>query len=82
MTHYIVYYVFTLRHHLYRVMAVMDPVKVVVTNRDSVQEAELEVPNIPHFSDKGTHKVTFDPCDLYMERTDVREVWLHWDTTQ
>lgn len=55
-------------------MAVLDPVKVVVTNLDSVLAADQEVLNIPHLSHKGTHKVVFDPRDLYMERSDIREV--------
>ena len=55
----------------------MEPVRVVVTNLDSVQAAELEAPNMPHLLDSGTHSVTFDPRDLYMDRSDVREVTWH-----
>ena len=57
-----------------RVMAVLDPVRVVITNLSSSDCVELEVPNIPQLPDKGTHKVTFDPCELYIERSDLREV--------
>ena len=37
---------------------------------------EVEVPNIPHLPDKGVHHVTFVPSDLYIERSDYREVRL------
>ena len=57
-----------------RVMAVLEPVKVVITNLDAVMAADLEVPDIPHLPDKGFHTVTFNPSDLYMERSDIREV--------
>ena len=40
----------------------------------SVQAMELEVPNIPHLPDRGTHKVYFDPTDLYIDASDFREV--------
>lgn len=59
---------------LYRVMAVLDPVKVVITNLSSSDAAKLEVPNIPTMPEKGVHKVPFDPCDLYMDMSDLREV--------
>ena len=55
-------------------MAILEPVKVVITNLTSAQTQELQVPNIPHLPDKGTHAVPFDPCDLYIERGDLREV--------
>jgi len=59
-----------------RVMAVLEPVKVVITNFKAVSATEVDVLNIPHLPQKGSHKVTFDPFDLYMERSDVREVCL------
>ena len=55
-------------------MAVLDPVKVVITNLSSAQAEELEVPNIPHLPDKGVHKVPFDPSEIYIDRSDFREV--------
>ena len=57
-------------------MAVLDPVKVVITNLSSIDAVDLDVPNIPHLPDKGTHSVPFDPSDLYIDRSDLREVSL------
>ena len=57
-----------------RVMAVLDPVRVVFLNLSSADSAEVDAPNIPHLPDKGTHSVTFDPSNLYIERSDLREV--------
>ena len=37
---------------------------------------EVKVPNIPHLPDKGVHHVSFVPSDLYIERSDYREVRL------
>ena len=36
----------------------------------------MEVPNIPHLPASGVHHVTFVPSDLYIERSDYREVRL------
>lgn len=58
-------------------MAVLDPVKVIITNLSSADAVELQVPNIPHLPDKGVHGVPFDPCELYIERSDLREVQYH-----
>lgn len=55
-------------------MAVLDPVKVVITNLCSSDAVELDVPNIPLLPDRGVHKVSFDPCELYIDRSDLREV--------
>jgi glutaminyl-tRNA synthetase len=57
-------------------MAVLDPVKVLITNLSSSDAVELDVPNIPGLPDKGTHKVPFDPSELYIDRSDLREVSL------
>ena len=35
---------------------------------------EIEIPNIPHIPDKGTHMVYFDPSDLYIDASDFKEV--------
>ena len=40
----------------------------------SIQAVEIEVPNIPHLPDRGTHKVYFDPSDLYIDAADFKEV--------
>ena len=60
-----------------RVMAVLEPVKVFISNLSDVSGATLEVPDIPHIPQKGSHKVTFNPTHLYMERGDIREVRIH-----
>jgi glutaminyl-tRNA synthetase len=57
-----------------RVMAVLDPVKVVVENLADVQALEVEVLNIPHLPEKGAHKVFFDPSNLYIDASDFKEV--------
>ncbi|CAI8005215.1 Glutamine--tRNA ligase [Geodia barretti] len=57
-----------------RVMAVLDPVKVVVENLADVQALEVEVLNIPHLPGKGAHKVFFDPSNLYIDASDFKEV--------
>jgi glutaminyl-tRNA synthetase len=55
-----------------RVMAVMDPLKVVLINYPEDQEEELEAVNNPEDPSAGTRKVPF--CrELYIEREDFRE---------
>ncbi len=55
-----------------RVMAVMDPVKVVLTNYPESQVEELDVINNPEDPAAGTRKVPF-ARELYIEREDFRE---------
>ncbi len=55
-----------------RVMAVMDPVRVVLTNYPEGQTEELDVVNNPEDPDAGTRKVPFGR-ELYIERDDFRE---------
>ncbi len=57
-----------------RVMAVLEPVKVVISNVADVSGSQLDVPDMSHVPQKGSHKVTFNPNNLYMERGDIREV--------
>ncbi len=38
------------------------------------QVSEMEVPNIPHRPDQGVHRISFCPSDLYIDRSDFREV--------
>ena len=40
----------------------------------TIQAVEIEIPNIPHLPDRGTHKVYFDPSDLYIDAADFKEV--------
>jgi glutaminyl-tRNA synthetase len=55
-----------------RVMAVMNPLKVVLTNYPEAQVEELDIVNNPEDPDAGTRKVPFSR-ELYIERDDFRE---------
>jgi glutaminyl-tRNA synthetase len=55
-----------------RVMAVLDPLKVVLVNYPEDQAEELDVINNPEDPDAGTRKVPFSR-ELYIERDDFRE---------
>jgi len=55
-----------------RVMAVMNPVKVVITNYPENQIEELDIVNNPENPDMGTRKVPF-ARELYIEQEDFRE---------
>jgi glutaminyl-tRNA synthetase len=53
-------------------MAVLDPVKLVITNYPEDKVEEFEVENHPQNPDMGTRKVTFSR-ELYIESTDFME---------
>jgi len=55
-----------------RVMAVMNPLKVVLINYPEAQVEELDLVNNPEDPDAGTRKVPF-ARELYIERDDFRE---------
>ena len=55
-----------------RVMGVLDPVKVVITNYPDEQVDELDAVNNPEDESMGTRKVPFSKV-LYIEREDFRE---------
>jgi glutaminyl-tRNA synthetase len=55
-----------------RVMAVLDPLKVVITNYPDDQVEEMEAINNPEDESMGTRKVPFSKV-LYIERDDFRE---------
>jgi glutaminyl-tRNA synthetase len=55
-----------------RVMAVLDPVKVVLTNYPEGQVEELDAVNNPEDPEAGTRKVPFSR-ELFIERDDFRE---------
>ncbi|MEW6235504.1 MAG: glutamine--tRNA ligase/YqeY domain fusion protein [Candidatus Omnitrophota bacterium] len=66
-----------LREHLNkaapRVMAVLDPLKVVITNYPEDREEELDAVNNPEDPSAGTRQVPF--CrELYIERDDFMEI--------
>ncbi len=55
-----------------RVMAVMDPIKVIIDNYPEDQVEELDAINNPEDPNAGTRKVPFGR-ELYIERDDFRE---------
>jgi glutaminyl-tRNA synthetase len=55
-----------------RLMAVLDPLKVVITNYPEGETEELEAINNPEDAEMGTRKVPFSR-ELYIERNDFRE---------
>ncbi|MGM0620256.1 MAG: glutamine--tRNA ligase/YqeY domain fusion protein [Bacteroidota bacterium] len=67
---------YSIREHLnktaQRVMGVLDPLKVVITNYPEDQEEELDAINNPEDESMGTRKVPFSK-ELYIERADFME---------
>jgi len=61
-----------LNKHAQRVMAVMNPLKVVITNYTEGQVEDLDAVNNPEDPSAGTRKVPFSR-ELYIERDDFRE---------
>ena len=55
-----------------RVMAVLDPVKVIITNYPEDKVEELEAVNNPEDPDAGNRMIPFSR-ELYIERNDFRE---------
>ena len=55
-----------------RVMGVLDPLKVVITNYPERQTDEIEAINNPEDPEAGTHKVAFTK-EIYIERGDFME---------
>lgn len=67
---------YSVREHLnktaQRVMGVLNPLKMVITNYPENQEEELEAVNNPEDESMGTRKVPFSR-ELYIERDDFME---------
>lgn len=61
-----------LNHRATRVAAVIDPVKLIVTNYPEDQFEDLEAVNNPEDSEAGTHTITFGR-ELWIEREDFME---------
>lgn len=55
-----------------RAMAVLDPIKLVITNYPEDKTEEFEVENHPNYPEMGTRTVTFSR-ELYIESTDFME---------
>ncbi len=67
---------FHVREHLNkittRVMGVLDPIKVVITNYPEEQEEWLPIENNPEDLESGTREIPFSR-EIYIEREDFRE---------
>ena len=61
-----------LNDHARRVMAVLDPVKLVITNYPERQSETFEVENNPNHPEEGTRTVTFSR-EVWIEREDFME---------
>lgn len=56
-----------------RVMAVLDPIKVVITNYPAGQTEELEAINNPEDDSKGKRKIPFSR-EIFIDRDDFKEI--------
>ncbi|MCL5247281.1 glutamine--tRNA ligase/YqeY domain fusion protein [Cellulophaga sp. 20_2_10] len=67
---------FHVREHLNkittRVMGVLDPVKVVITNYPEGQEEWLEIENNPEDTESGSREIPFSR-EIYIEKADFKE---------
>ena len=61
-----------LNYSALRVMAVLNPLKVIITNYPEDKEEELEAVNNPEDEDAGTRMIPFSR-EIYIERDDFRE---------
>ncbi len=61
-----------LNRHAQRAMAVLNPLKVVITNYPTGQSEELDCVNNPEDESAGTRKVPFS-SEIYIERDDFME---------
>ena len=59
--------------HTKRVLAVLNPIKVVITNYPDDQTEELEAINNPEDDSMGTRKIPFSK-EIYIDKDDFREV--------
>ncbi|XP_015606238.1 probable glutamine--tRNA ligase [Cephus cinctus] len=55
-----------------RVMAVLDPIKVTISNYRKDKPMVLTVPDFPNEPEKGEHQIIFDEV-IYIEASDFRE---------
>ncbi|KAK5609812.1 putative glutamine--tRNA ligase [Crenichthys baileyi] len=56
-----------------RAMAVLEPLKVTITNLPKDTKMDVRVPNFPANEDKGTHTIPFTRT-IFIEQSDFREV--------
>ena len=55
-----------------RVMAVLDPLKVTITNYTTTGEDSIVAPNVPGNAEFGERRIPFGPV-IYIDRSDFRE---------
>ncbi|KAM3968219.1 glutaminyl-tRNA synthetase [Aphomia sociella] len=55
-----------------RVMVILEPLKITITNFPSDKPVTITVPDFPNEPDKGSHKVVFNKT-VYIEATDFKE---------
>ena len=60
---------------MYRAMAVLDPVKVIISDVLEEEQWEVCVPDFPADESRGSHKVPFTRT-IFIEKSDFREVML------
>ncbi|KAI5621950.1 glutamine--tRNA ligase, partial [Silurus asotus] len=56
-----------------RTMAVLEPLKVTITNLPTNAQTEIRIPDFPADESKGSHKVPFSKT-IFIEQNDFREV--------
>ncbi|MBU0993565.1 MAG: glutamine--tRNA ligase/YqeY domain fusion protein [Proteobacteria bacterium] len=61
-----------LNQHAPRVMCVLDPLKVIITNYPEGKTEELDIPNHPQNPDMGTREVPFSR-EIFIEKDDFLE---------
>ncbi|KAG5838454.1 hypothetical protein ANANG_G00223870 [Anguilla anguilla] len=54
-------------------MAVLEPLKITITNMPSTTQVEVRIPDFPANEERGSHTVPFAHT-IYIERSDFREV--------
>ena len=60
----------------FRAMAVLDPLKVTITNFPKNHSGTVEVPDFPADESRGKHKIPINNV-IYIEQEDFKEVRCH-----
>eukprot|EP00058_Branchiostoma_floridae_P016232 XP_002601720.1 hypothetical protein BRAFLDRAFT_121196 [Branchiostoma floridae] len=61
-----------------RTMAVLEPLKITITNFPSEKAIDIDVPDFPAEPSKGSHKVKFAKT-IYIEKTDFKEASINME---
>lgn len=56
----------------FRVMVILDPLKITITNFPKENSKQVNVPDFPNEPEKGSHSVTFNKT-IYIEASDFKE---------